>query len=79
MARQQETFDFIFVDPPYGQGLVERTLKIVVQGSILHHAGILVAEHSPRDEVAESFGELVLRDRRRYGDSILSFFVWQRG
>ncbi len=79
LATKAEAFDLIFVDPPYGQSLIDRTLKIVAQGSILNDAGVLVAEHGQRDEVAERFGELVMRDRRRYGDSILSFFEWQRG
>ena len=77
LARRGEAFDLIFVDPPYGQSLVERTLKIIAQVSILKEAGVLVVEHGLRDEVAERIGGLVLQDRRRYGDSILSFFEWQ--
>ncbi len=77
MARKGESFDLIFVDPPYGQRLVERTLKIIAQGSILNDAGVLVVEHGLRDEIAERIGKLVMRDRRRYGDSMLSFFEWQ--
>lgn len=76
LERQHEGFDLIFADPPYGQKLVERTLKIIAQGSILRNSGIIVAEHGVRDEVAARYGRLELRDRRRYGDTILSFFNW---
>jgi 16S rRNA G966 N2-methylase RsmD len=76
LERQHEGFDLIFADPPYGQRLVERTLKTIAQGSILRNSGVIVAEHGVRDAVAERYGRLELRDRRRYGDTILSFFNW---
>jgi 16S rRNA (guanine(966)-N(2))-methyltransferase RsmD len=78
LARRHETFELIFVDPPYGRRLVERTFKIIAQGDILCDSGVAVAEHGVRDHVADRFGELALRDRRRYGDTMLSFFEWQR-
>jgi 16S rRNA (guanine(966)-N(2))-methyltransferase RsmD len=78
LARRHETFDLIFVDPPYGRGLVERTLKIIAQSDVLCDSGVAVAEHGVRDDVADRYGELDLRDRRRYGDTVLSFFKWHR-
>lgn len=78
LERQHETFDLIFIDPPYGQQLVERTLTIIAQSSLLRDPGVIVAEHSVRDQVGDRYGDLVLRDRRRYGDTLLSFFRWQR-
>jgi 16S rRNA (guanine(966)-N(2))-methyltransferase RsmD len=74
LDRQDETFDLIFIDPPYGQKLVERTLAIIAQSSILRAAGVVVAEHSVRDPVGTRYGDLGLYDRRRYGDTMLSFF-----
>jgi 16S rRNA (guanine966-N2)-methyltransferase len=78
LEQQHESFDLIFIDPPYGQRLVERTLTIIAQMSILRATGVIVAEHSVRDPVGERYGDLVLHDRRRYGDTMLSFFRWQR-
>jgi 16S rRNA (guanine(966)-N(2))-methyltransferase RsmD len=78
LERQQERFDLIFIDPPYGQALAERTLMILGQGSLLRDHGVIIAEHSVRDPVGDRYGDLVLRDRRRYGDTLLSFFKWQR-
>jgi hypothetical protein len=34
-----------------------------------------VAEHSAREAVQPRYGELVLNDQRRYGDTLLSFFT----
>jgi 16S rRNA (guanine(966)-N(2))-methyltransferase RsmD len=78
LDRQHETFDLIFIDPPYGQQLVERSLGIIARTSLLHTGGVIVAEHSVRDPIGEHYGDLALRDRRRYGDTVLSFFRWQR-
>ncbi len=78
LERQHEAFDLIFIDPPYGQKLVERTLTIIAQSSLLRELGVIVAEHSVRDPVGDRYGDLALRDRRRYGDTMLSFFKWQR-
>jgi 16S rRNA (guanine(966)-N(2))-methyltransferase RsmD len=78
LDRQREIFDLIFIDPPYGQQWVERTLAIIAQSSLLRAPGVIVAEHSVRDPVGDRYGDLVLCDRRRYGDTVLSFFRRQR-
>src|SRR3972149_4715895 len=37
-------------------------------------AGILVVEHSVREKVEKDYAPLRLRDQRRYGTTLLSFF-----
>jgi len=77
LERQREDFDLIFIDPPYGRKLAERALKTIAQSSILRPTGIIVAEHGVRDEIAARYGRLGLDSRRRYGDTVLSFFTWR--
>ena len=74
LARREEKFDMIFLDPPYGLRLVETTLKIIAEGGLLRESGVLIAEHGVRDAVEERYGALALDDQRRYGDTLLSFF-----
>lgn len=74
LGNRGETFDLIFLDPPYGQRLVEKTLRIIAEGGLLRPSGILIAEHGVRDAVEQSYGSLTLHDQRRYGDTLLSFF-----
>jgi len=69
-----EKFDLIFLDPPYGKGLVTTTLEAISQSALLNPAGIIVAEHSGRETLQTRYGDLILNDRRRYGDTQLSFF-----
>jgi 16S rRNA (guanine(966)-N(2))-methyltransferase RsmD len=79
LERDNQSFDLIFIDPPYGRKLAERTLRILGASSLLRDGGAIIAEHSARDAIDDRYGALILRDRRRYGDTLLSFFAWQRG
>jgi 16S rRNA (guanine966-N2)-methyltransferase len=74
LAKRGERFDMIFLDPPYDEGLVEPSLKVLAQGLLLRDMGTVVAEHSTREAVSPRYGSIVLNDQRRYGDTLLSFF-----
>ncbi len=77
LGQRGETFDVIFLDPPYEKGWVERTVEIIAEERLLAPGGVVVAEHSVRETVRERYGPLVLRDQRRYGSTALSFFELQ--
>ena len=74
LAGRGDQFDLIFADPPYDKGWVERVLRSLAQEELLEKDGILVVEHSTREEVKKSYGSLVLYDQRRYGGTYISFF-----
>ncbi len=74
LARRGETFDMIFLDPPYEQRWVASTVKAIAEGGLLRTAGVLIAEHSFREELHSRYGALRLVDQRRYGSTLLSFF-----
>lgn len=74
LSKRGEAFDLIFLDPPYEKNLVGKTLRAIDQAGLLREGAILVAEHSVRETVAESYGTLILNDQRRYGTTLLSFF-----
>lgn len=74
LSRRGETFDLIFMDPPYDKHWVAQTVKMIAQGGLLRNSGVLVAEHSVREPLEKQYGRLFLDDQRRYGDTHLSFF-----
>jgi 16S rRNA (guanine966-N2)-methyltransferase len=45
LKSRRERFDLIFLDPPYGAGLLEPALEQIVRFDILSPHGIIVAEH----------------------------------
>ncbi len=74
LAGRGDKIDLILADPPYDKGWVERVLRSLAQEELLEKDGILVVEHSTREEVKEIYGSMVLQDQRRYGGTCLSFF-----
>ena len=74
VGRQGSKFDVIFLDPPYDQKLVGRSLELIASVDPVYPTGVVVAEHIVREAVKSSYGFLSLNDQRRYGDTLLSFF-----
>jgi 16S rRNA G966 N2-methylase RsmD len=67
----------VFLDPPYEEGLVDKTLRLLAASSILEPQAWIVVEHSHHEEGANAYSSLVLTDRRRYGTTGVSFYQRQ--
>ena len=67
-------FGGVFLDPPYEEGLIDKTLRLLATSSILEPWAWIVVEHSHHEEGAESYPPLALTDRRRYGTTGVSFY-----
>jgi len=74
LAREATRFEWIFCDPPYTTRDLGDTLDRLGTGSLLADRATIVAEHSPRNRPDDSHGMLRLSDRRRWGDSEVSFY-----
>lgn len=75
LSSKGETFDLIFLDPPYESGQLAKVIGLVARAGLLRGEGVLVAEHSAREPAGERYNGLFLRDRRRYGGTCVSFFA----
>lgn len=73
LAKRGAAFDVIFLDPPYDRGLIEPSLEMIARLDLLSASGVMVAEHSAREEIRSRIDGLILYDQRRYGDTLLSF------
>lgn len=67
-------FDIVFIGAPYGSPVLEKTLVELAGTEIVDDDGVVVAEHSIRDKVSDSYGKLVKFRDARYGDTVLSFY-----
>ena len=67
-----EAFDLIFLDPPYGKGLIERALEGIENGGLMA-PGALIAAETAWDEKIEIPCGLREMDARKYGKSCLHF------
>ncbi|HOH46499.1 MAG TPA: 16S rRNA (guanine(966)-N(2))-methyltransferase RsmD [Candidatus Cloacimonadota bacterium] len=52
---EQEPYDLIFLDPPYNKGLVNKCLELIFPSGLLKDDGLVIAEHSPREAIAEQW------------------------
>ena len=73
-------FDIIFADPPYNNGLVEATLKLLQEYPVFQEGALVVIQHSVREDFGSLLEESVCGkavwhqvDQRKYGDNAISF------
>jgi len=73
LEKRRGSFDLIFLDPPYGKGLACRTLQALTRISLLSPDALIVAEHSPNEDLT-SIPSLERIDWRKYGGTEVSIF-----
>jgi 16S rRNA (guanine(966)-N(2))-methyltransferase RsmD len=74
LAADGERFEVVFLDPPYGAGLVEDTLARLGAGGVTAPDAIVVAQHFTKHVPPEKLGVLVAFRARRFGETTLTFF-----
>ena len=76
LSRKKLVFDIVFADPPYHEGWPEELL-VVMEGKkdLLKPGGVLIIEHSVREIPPDPERGFFLKDRRKYGDTLLSFYI----
>ncbi|MGH6892203.1 MAG: RsmD family RNA methyltransferase, partial [Dongiaceae bacterium] len=74
-AKTQPRFapcSLVFLDPPYGKGLIEPTLDALGDAGWIAPLALIVAEMATRDETPVRDG-LSIEDERRYGKARIVF------
>ena len=74
LAAKGKKFSLVFLDPPYGKGLVGRSAAELSRAGILSPGAVVVAERAARDpeeSVPEGWEE---RTDRRYGDTRITLY-----
>jgi 16S rRNA (guanine(966)-N(2))-methyltransferase RsmD len=82
LEKKGESFDLIFLDPPYDSpktthrlSLLDQAVREIVQKSLLSPHGLLVAEH-PKEATLDFPGILRKVSTKGYGDTGLTIFEW---
>jgi 16S rRNA (guanine(966)-N(2))-methyltransferase RsmD len=65
-----ETFNLVVLDPPYGEGWIDRTLDVIRRTRVLRSRGMIVAEGHWRDRPAIDPPYRLLKEGR-YGETAL--------
>ena len=76
LGKRGERFEILFADPPYDGDFLPEILRCLEGAELLAENGIIVLQHSVREDPKESLTQtLVMTDQRRYGDTLLSFLI----
>ena len=76
-TRKGSTFDLIFADPPYGEGLAQKTARAIADAEACASEGILVIEHHKKDLPGPALPGFSVWTERRFGDTMFTIWRWQ--
>lgn len=71
---QNNTFDIIFLDPPYGKEMGVKAIKKIAELNLLKIDGIIVLETDKNEIVPNQIDIYNIYDERIYGKAKISFF-----
>ena len=74
LKRCKETFDIIFLDPPYAEVFLENALKCITEIDILQSGGIIVAERPVGKELPWEFAGFTRSRDYKYGNTLLTIY-----
>ena len=72
--KRGDRYSLIFVDPPFNQGLVQKTLIKLDQSAIVSPFAQIVVGHAVQEPIVEQFKTLELARTKKLGQAYLSFF-----
>ncbi len=70
-AGRQE-FDYAFLDPPYGKGILQSVLPAVA--SVVKPGGAIICESPAEEELPKAVGDFVVDRQYRYGKIKVTFY-----
>jgi len=74
LSQKKKSFDIIFLDPPYHEGMAKKILHTLEGYDILAPNGLIVAQHLKSELLLESSLKFSLIKEAKYGDTWLSIF-----
>jgi len=74
LYRDEETFDLMFIDPPYHKDMAKKCLLYIDYYDILSPTGLIVVEHFKADSLEAELNNLIPEKERKYGDTVITIF-----
>lgn len=74
LERCKETFDIIFLDPPYAEVFLENALKRITEIDILQSNGIIVTERPLEKSLPWEFDGYIRSKDYKYGKTLLTIY-----
>jgi 16S rRNA (guanine966-N2)-methyltransferase len=67
-------YAILFMDPPYADPEIVSTIELVGAAAVAREGALLIVGHSPRVELADTYGGLTRIKFRKLGDSCFSIY-----
>lgn len=77
LTLNSDTYDIVFIDPPYGRGLAEKTLYSI--DGLLCAGSVAVCEHDVHDILPNTVGTLEMFQKKQYGRICITFYRKRSG
>ena len=74
LKRCRESFDIIFLDPPYAEVFLENALKCITQIDILQSGGIIVTERPVGKDLPYEFPGFTRSKDYKYGKTLITLY-----
>ena len=74
-ASSRDTFDYVFLDPPYAACLLTPAIKAVLP--LMSDYGAVICEHPPEVKLEDAIGGFYIHKSYRYGKVLVS--VYRKG
>ncbi len=83
ILRSDNSYDFVFADPPYHKGLIVKLFDSFLLNNSLNDGAMIVCEHeksfSLEDyEIANVKSKLSLKKRKDFSDTSVSYFIFTK-
>jgi 16S rRNA (guanine966-N2)-methyltransferase len=75
LTRFPDPFDLVFMDPPYGRGLIAVALRHLAASGRLAPDATVVVEHDAGETPTSEIGGYAIADTRRYGKTLVTFLT----
>ncbi|MBN2534343.1 MAG: 16S rRNA (guanine(966)-N(2))-methyltransferase RsmD [Spirochaetales bacterium] len=74
IKKTKERFDIVYCDPPFRTENKSSIISLIHKSGILKKDGTIIIHVPTEDQLPESYGSLLLSDKRKYGQSVLYFY-----
>lgn len=74
LGRLETRMDVIFLDPPYGMGLLPECFSLIREYGCLAEDGLIVAEHRREEQLPEELEGFEKIKEKKYGTVVISIY-----
>ena len=67
-------FDYIFLDPPYNEDYVEKSVDLIINYELLNEDGIVITESDRNIEISDTY-DLYLVKEKTYGRKVVKIYI----